>query len=247
MTMSLAQKLSILGVFCFITLCHQALSQEIIRALKFKSLENGDRNTTISRYEVTNGQYSQFLRESGRTQFQYDSTKWQLVINEDLSPFVQSYHWHPAFLEYPIVNITYDGATAFCQWLTEVHQARSDRHMIFRLPSVSEMEMLVAQRTGDLISNYHEDYACDFVGNLKYRNAQDSLENYNADGALFTSPVTKFNQNGLNSIIGNVSEICQGGDVLGGNWYTLPEDVHMPEVIALPDPRVGFRVVCEKE
>lgn len=36
-----------------------------------------------------------------------------------MEPYVELYHTHSAYSEYPVVNISYDGAVLFCNWLTE--------------------------------------------------------------------------------------------------------------------------------
>ena len=169
-----------------------------------------------------------------------------MLPKKKAEPLSRNYHWHPAFDNYPVVNITHEAAEEFCKWLTKPYQLnKGNKNIRFRLPTIQEMNHLMKSRSDLLGSDYHEDYDCKFVGNLKYKNRSDENENYIADGALFTVKVKAFNQNGLHCLIGNVSEICQSGEIKGGNWNSLPSEVTKDSAYTLPDPRVGFRVVME--
>lgn len=99
--------------------------------------------------EVSNKQYSNFLaalktagKEDSYNLYNFDSTAWKkaLSINE---PFVLYYHHHPAYYDYPAVNISYEGAVAYCNWLTEEYNKnpkRAFKKVIFRLPMEHEWQ-----------------------------------------------------------------------------------------------------------
>jgi sulfatase modifying factor 1 len=58
-------------------------------------------------------------------------------------PIQDTYFSHPAFEAYPVVNISYEAAQAYCQWLTSQYHAdekRTYKQVIIRLPSEEEWE-----------------------------------------------------------------------------------------------------------
>lgn len=76
------------------------------------------------KYEATNIEYRQFLNDllkNGKQQqyqnYEIDSNGWSSEMTYNL-PYVNYYHRHPAYNDYPVVNITHEAATAFCEWLT---------------------------------------------------------------------------------------------------------------------------------
>ncbi len=79
----------------------------------------------ISESEISNIQYREFLTDlkaKGKIEdFKiaiYDSTKWteSPIYNK---PYNNFYHWHPAYNNYPVVNISYAGALLYCKWIAE--------------------------------------------------------------------------------------------------------------------------------
>lgn len=193
----------------------------------------------LGRYEVTYEQYAKFCTATGR-----------------LLPSDQG--WGMA--KRPVVDVTWDDAVAFTEWLSE----QSGKRM--RLPSEAEWEY--AARSGT-ITKYPWG---DEIGKNKA----------NCDGCgsqwdgLMTSPVGSFPPNGfgLYDMIGNVYEWCldakhdnylgaptdgsarldDGPDGRrvnrGGSWYYLPGDaVVTVRCWEHPDKSqkdFGFRVLMEK-
>lgn len=112
-----------------------------------KSLIQLNEKLYVSKYEVSNLEYRIFLSYLKSAQKShdyeiaiYDSLKWQdaLSLNES---YVKSYHSHPAYNLYPAVNITYEGATMFCEWLSNTYNSNSKRKFSkvrFKLPSEAE-------------------------------------------------------------------------------------------------------------
>jgi sulfatase modifying factor 1 len=97
----------------------------------------------ISKYEVSNAQYLEFLSEISKIDTNYyktmlpDTLVWRekSVYNE---PFVDYYLRHPHFSNYPVVGMSYKQAESFCNWLTEkyLHEStRKHKNVCFKLPT----------------------------------------------------------------------------------------------------------------
>ncbi|NNF34307.1 MAG: SUMF1/EgtB/PvdO family nonheme iron enzyme [Saprospiraceae bacterium] len=227
-------------VLMFFTSCSKAVVENIINELDFKDSNQLNSNAIISRCEVSNAQFRRFLSHPANEKYRYDSTKWLIVDIGD--SMMRNYHIHPAYDNYPIVNISNEAASKFCNWLT-LHY-NQEKKIKFRLPTESEFAELIKIRKKNLYSSCEN--ACDGsrCSNLKYIN-DDGVVSYDLDGTLLTT-VVAYDQQGIYSIIGNVSEIMAEVSIMGGNWDSLPEEVEKITKYVEPDPRVGFRVVMVK-
>lgn len=127
-------------------------------------------------------------------------------------PWTLKYNWHPGFDDYPVVGISWEQASAFCMWRTQIQDAYFERIgaatvQNYRLPTEYEWEM--AARGGLLNSKYP-------WGGYYSRNQQGVfMANFKAlrgdyieDGGLVTMRVGSFlpNDYGLYDMSGNVSE-----------------------------------------
>ena len=159
---------------------------------------------------------------------------------------VSFYHTHPSYNDYPVVNITYEGAENYCKWLTDKYNASQDRKfkkVLFRLPSESEWEYAAH---GDSSKSFYPwglwlrgqngFYLCNFkrIGDENIR--FDTLTkkyivgngpNFN-DAADITCPVDSYKPNklGLYNVCGNAAEMIKEKGILkGGNWKSAGGDV----------------------
>jgi formylglycine-generating enzyme required for sulfatase activity len=90
---------------------------------------NGQKISTnafyISTMEVTNNQYRVFLNDlliKDKTDDYIkavpDTTKWRIENRPFYDPMVKYYFWHPAYNDFPVLNISREGAKMYCDWLT---------------------------------------------------------------------------------------------------------------------------------
>jgi len=112
-----------------------------------KSLARVSDSVYIGKFEVSNYLYSLFekdLKANNNTDLlkiaMVDSANWndKLAYNK---PYADYYYTHPAYKNYPVVNISYDAAILFCQWLTEKYNGfpkRKFKNVVFRLPNSKE-------------------------------------------------------------------------------------------------------------
>ncbi len=100
------------------------------------------------RCETSNLEYNGFLnamtvKDSGLYEkYCIDSLKW--LENFSSSPHSIHYHRHPGFNDYPVVCVPYEGAVAYCDWLTDLYNTdpqRKFRKVKFVLPTEQEWEL----------------------------------------------------------------------------------------------------------
>ncbi|NLA25557.1 MAG: SUMF1/EgtB/PvdO family nonheme iron enzyme [Bacteroidales bacterium] len=127
------------------------------------------------KYETSNELYNLFLSKQTGGDFnssvlKIDSTNWRLPEYSN-EPFAQYYHLHPSFLNYPVVNISYEAAIEFCKWLTEYYNNYPKRKYIkieIRLPTSKEWDMLFSK----IESKTKKKQTNDYVSSIdKYKNA----------------------------------------------------------------------------
>lgn len=152
-------------IFLFINIIH-GYSQPSILSLKKLEKNFLKINDTlfVFKYETSNDLYNLFLsmqpnRDLDYSLLQVDSTNWRLLKYSN-EPYAQYYHFHPSFLNYPVVNITFEGAIAFCEWLTNcynIYSGRKYKKVEIRLPSSDEWDILfnyIASRDSVLQTNH---------------------------------------------------------------------------------------------
>jgi formylglycine-generating enzyme required for sulfatase activity len=230
----------------------------------------------ISKQEVTNLQYRTFLNDlktkgdmASYNKAMIDSTKWRdkLSYNE---PYVDYYFHHPAYDNYPVVNVPYEGAVLYCKWLTEKYQTEGGQVKTeFRLPY--RAEWIMAARGGLQLCEYSwggpymmgekGKWLCNFKNygaeNIHF-NAEKGIYEVIRDNRFFagslndnadiTAPVDSYwaNDYGLFNMCGNVAEMVQEkGIAVGGSWNSTGYDVRVESIMQYdgPNASVGFRPV----
>jgi len=223
------------------------------------------------KYEVSNIEYRNFLADlktkdaTLAEKFKIDSTKWNRGSME------QYYHLHPAFNEFPVVNVRYEAAIAYCHWLTEKYNSdpkRKFEKVKFILPT--EQEWIEAANSG--IKNrmypwgsyYMRNKNGEFLCNFKHVSDafivsdesgkplinEVGIEKMTSDrnnNAFYTTNVKTFwpNKFGLYNMSGNVAEMTiEQGLTKGGSWNSYGGEVTIQtkKIFREASPEVGFRV-----
>jgi formylglycine-generating enzyme required for sulfatase activity len=245
-------------------LCISAFGQTDIKEINASLAKINDR-IYASKYEVSNKLYRTFLsslKQANNTASlniaQIDSLKWRdkLSYNE---PYVQYYHTHPAYNNYPVVNVSYEGAVLFCAWLTEQYNSdpkRKFKKVLFRLPT--EQEWITAARAGDnsAIYPWQGKDLVDKSGKARCNYKRETAANSGIDGKQYdhadiTAPVNSYwkNKFGLYNMSGNVAEmVSEKGIAKGGSWnedkdYLKIDSQYRYDGSALTS--VGFRYFME--
>lgn len=144
-----------------------------------------------------------------------DTTVWIRDFNYSYNePMHNTYFWHAAYDDYPVVGVTWGQAKAFCDWRTlyeNGYRKSRDKSLVpsYRLPSEAEWEY--AARGGLESTTYpwggpytKSDRGC-FLANFKPLRGD-----YAADMALYTVEADSYDPNGygLYNMSGNVAEWC---------------------------------------
>lgn len=141
-----------------------------------------------------------------------DTTVWVNDFNNAYNePYMRMYFSHSGYNDYPVVGVTWEQATAFCEWRTmffRMGMGNKGRNIEpYRLPTEGEWEF--AARSGKSENKYpwdsentQSEKGC-FMANFK-----PGEGNYTKDGNLITSRVGSYSPNifGLYDMAGNVSE-----------------------------------------
>lgn len=232
-----------------------------------KTIEKVHENLYASRSEVSNRLYKTFLVDLKKTNnqqtlavAQIDTLKWrdESSFNE---PYLIYYHQHPAYQNFPVVNVSYAGAQTFCEWLTvqyNVSPKRKFEKVIIRLPS--EKEWMEAAQAGDPSAQYA------WHGNSFFNNKGQAYANFTNDikdtSAIKVQMIANANQDviapidsywkndfGIFNMCGNVAEMTdQKGIAKGGSWRNKSEDLKIKSKYVYEGDAqnfIGFRYFVE--
>lgn len=209
-----------------------------------KSLGEVQADLFASQYEVNNLFYREFLNEhKGQANLlakaKIHNENWNARAPQYGEPFVSNYDKHPAYDDYPVVNITQEGAQLFCQWLTDKYNAapkRKYKKVQFRLPT--EAEWKLAARAGRehapfpwggyYVRNAKGEFLANFlpIPQTAFRYDRNTKQISLVDQHLLNrnivpAPVETFYPNdfGLYNMSGNVAEmLAETGRTKGGSW-----------------------------
>lgn len=275
--------LSFVAIFAIILMSFNKEKTDKYEGFYWKDIENSvvkiKDNLYASKFEVTNVQFRAFrhiLITNNRLDLlevtKIDSSNWldKLMYNE---PYANMYFRHPAYSNYPVVNVSFDGAKLFCEWLTSEYNAnpkRKYKKVLFRLPTEGEWEyaasngkeQVVYPWGNKLFMNGH--FMCNFTGvgeeNIKmdtltkkiYIERDNSLgiAGSLSDNADITAPVNSYypNEFGLYNVCGNVAEMTsEKGISKGGSWKCMGGDVKIKSTAHYRKSQadLGFRYFME--
>ena len=224
--------------------------------------------------EVTNKAYNLFLNDlkaQGRTEDYekacFRSENWYTPNhhNEAARCYYDSF---PAYELYPAVNVPYEGAVLFCQWLTE---KVGNPEWEYALPSQLDwtwaargcFQNFCAYSMGEPFLT-----AADGTPYYHYLHVDDSwitrtdsgfqvVDNHpntvstNFIGSDIPYPAKSLRANGygLYNMCGNVAEMVSNPNMaVGGSWLDPGYDIRIYSIknYTQPSPQIGFRVIARK-
>ncbi|MEY3397610.1 MAG: hypothetical protein RL220_204 [Bacteroidota bacterium] len=127
-------------------------------------------------------------------------------------PMTETYFWHPAYDDYPVVGVTWGQCKAFCAWRTQIlneWKAYNGETLVqrFRLPSEAEWEF--AARGGLELAPYP--WGGPYIRNnlgCPLANFKPMRGDYAEDNGVYPVPIGSYSPNdyGLYCMAGNVAE-----------------------------------------
>lgn len=209
----------------------------------------------IADHEITNAEYTAFLDDLKASNRMEDyeiakikPTNWT-TINEHLKPFEIVYHTHKAYEDYPVVNISKEGAKLYCEWMNkrfENSKYGEHFHINFRLPQ--EVEWVYAAQGGNKNAIYG--WGSNELTNNKGQFYANFKKTQPAIGEVsLMAPVHSYypNEYGIYNLSGNVAEYtATTGSIKGGAWKDGIEALDIfnkNNYEEQSSPYIGFRPV----
>lgn len=230
----------------------------------------------MSSAEVTNAEYLAFVKDLkvNGNEKEYlialpDTMKWN-TKNSTNAPYMEYYFRHPAYANFPVVNITKEAADLYCVWYTKMMLTKYPESNFndFRLPS--KEEWVYAAKGGLKSSSYpwghgytqkaNGDYLANFIRIGEHNIKRDSLGDivvvkgdefsgaHINEAADILAPSISFSPNGygLYNMAGNAAELVASDPVaMGGSWKSTGFDIKVTSEVSAKtaQPTVGFRMV----
>ncbi|PWL31529.1 MAG: hypothetical protein DCO96_04840 [Fluviicola sp. XM-24bin1] len=227
--------------------------------------------------EVSNLQYRTFLNDL-LIQERYEEYQkaypqehqWTDQLEGDHEVMENLYFTHPAYDNYPVVNVTREAAEMYCAWLTlETSKSKYVDDVMFlndlRLPQRLEWTYAASGGNSENVYPWGGPFTKNAQGSYLANFAPDSTR-LQADGAFHTSKTGTYfpNEFGLYNISGNVAEMVYGTSeftsrtdlisfkkepgTAGGGWLDTAESLKIEgddpyDGITHGHPNIGFRVV----
>ncbi|MFM9984331.1 MAG: formylglycine-generating enzyme family protein [Flavobacteriales bacterium] len=226
----------------------------------------------IAKTEVSQAEYDKFLSalrtEGDNTKIQIavpDSLAWNSIGN-NMSPYTTYYHSHPAYKNYPVVNVRYEAALMYCEWFAKELENQMGGQFEVTASLPDRMEWIRAARGdkhaykytwgGPSLRNAKGTVLCNYssLGDEAIRRNPVTNEfeimrgeggsmlgvaGYLSDNADILAPVNTYSPNdfGLYNVNGNAREmISEKGQSVGGSWRDPGYDVRNESISMFEGP-----------
>jgi formylglycine-generating enzyme required for sulfatase activity len=184
---------------------------------------------SIGQHEVTVSQFRAFIEASGyRTDAEKDGIGgWGVDRRKKNIEQSPKYDWrNTGFSQtdaHPVINVSWNDANAFCQWLTDEYRKRGET-VTCRLPTEAQWEYAARANVAKRYSTGNSARSLDGFANVRDSSFEIEFSDFDYqnrpsfpfnDGAIFSRPVGSYCANGfrLYDMHGNVSEWCL-------DWYS---------------------------
>ena len=152
-----------------------------------------------------------------------DTTSWvNDFSNAHNEPYMRNYFSHPGYAHHPVVGVSWEAATAFCEWRTMFLRRGLQRDNVkieqYRLPTEAEWEM--AARSGKTENKYPWESDSPLADDDCYlANFKPGEGAYASDRHLIPAKVRSYRPNsfGLYDMAGNVAEWTSTAYTESGN------------------------------
>lgn len=210
-------------------------------------------NLYVLNHEITNYEFSLFLKDSN---YLIDTLNWMNVVPGFTDHFSFSYHSHEKYKDFPVVNISFEAAKSYCDWLTiraGLNKDLSDFKVVFDLPTIKEWKQYAFEQ--DTLSSIVDSTAF-YWGDKVYSKTGELNANFfipyeyrisNIIDPLYPSKSLIPNEKSLFHLFGNVAEMTsKKGVAVGGSWRHLIYQSGIDSVQKFDSTAswLGFRPIC---
>jgi len=224
-------------------------------------------------HEVTNGEYQKFLKwievngtEEEKASAAIRSDNWNTEFKKGGLQYSKHYHTHEAYTNYPVVNVTFQAANLYCQWIEkEINGQLKEGSIKVRLPSHAEFiragagddleasyswkDLHMRQPEGEFRANFlyvpQSRITKDEEGNFIVKPIDYGELNNSVDLTAPSKSYWKFSY-GFYNLNGNVAEmINEPGVAVGGSCFNYGYDIRLQSRKEYDEAAslVGFRPV----
>jgi formylglycine-generating enzyme required for sulfatase activity len=266
----------LLMVYSWFLFSFQTFSQETLKlnGRKTQFVRIPKKNIYASKYEVTNLDYLTYLEwvKLNKSNEDFirnlpDTLCWESPLSY-MDNYINYYFRHPAYRDYPVVNVSYENAVSYCEFLTDYFNSKLNdkkiKKILFRLPSEEEWELAargtlhecsqfpfeknqekLRRKIGSDKGSYQANFTREAYQYIVY---SGSLTH----GSAPTVPVESYwpNSIGVYHFAGNVSEMVQERNICkGGSWEdpSYKMVIQNRDTVIGPNRKLGFRVFVEIE
>lgn len=218
--------------------------------------------------ELTNFQYLEFLaslKKEGKMEEYHrmypDTNVWKGIYDDNRS----IYFTHPAYRDYPVVGVSLEQTTAYCQWLGEALSINFPDY-IFEAKLPSREEWLIATKS-DVVATYAwgSNYVRNHKGQIQANFVHIRDENLvrdpdtkkigvktsemqvNESNMDLLAPVKSYwpSKKGIYNLNGNAAELTSDGNACGGSWRSLASEIQNESFVPYQNPTndIGFRPI----
>lgn len=235
-------------------------------------LDKKDSNVSVNafymqRTEVSNLEYRTFLFDlliQGRKDefllAKPDQQKWTELFGSSNQSMEDLYFTHTAYNDYPVVNVSREGAEMYCKWLREeVNKVLKEKDkpgfQAIRLPLRDEWIYAASSGGKTDFFPWNGERTINDKG-IYLANYRPFVDRYYDDGGFYPVDVMSYPPNGfgLYNMAGNVAEMVyesssrKSPGTAGGGWLSDEEELHLFGTdayagVVTPHPNIGFRVV----
>lgn len=240
-------------------------------------LLNGDTTSVQAFYmldhEVTNAEYLTFFnaieREDQQRVASVNEENWRTELKFYMDSYSKYYLRHPAYANFPVVNVTYEGAMLYCEWLEQKINASMEgkQQVKVRLPHHEEIIRAAAgddlsarySWKGQYLRNSKGQFLCNFTGFPQELLTRDSsgvivvkkdlpISMTDIKGVDVLAPSKSYypSEYGVYNLNGNAAEmIIDQGFAVGGSWRSHGYDIRIQSIQQYNGSScsVGFRPV----
>lgn len=220
------------------------LSAKIIeKQMMFLPFDSVGNNYTSMQYlfasdvEVSNRMYNTFLAEAGKQEYKSQTKNWYEYTRYH---HMQMYDWHPFYDDFPVVNISYEAAVAYCKWLTAKYNGMDKRKynkVEFRLPTKAEWEYAAAGgRKGNVYPwggqwtrNSKGSYLANFCPLEEHYISSYSIENFTQGGLHYNYPNSDYT---ISRKVDGVEFLCSGKSYFPNDFGLYQMSGNADEMVA---------------